>query len=170
MKSNKNIVFLGMMGSGKTTIGKLTSKKLNVDFIDIDYEIEKKTRQSIKEIFDKKGEAFFRKLEEKITLSNLRKYNGVISLGGGAFLNKKIQNEILENHISIWLKWNDLTLIKRIKNSKKRPIVNRLDEDKLKKLIGERSKIYSKSHLKIKCDNLSKQEIIKKIMKFNERF
>ena len=170
MNSNKNIVFLGMMGSGKTTIGRLISKKLNIDFIDIDFEIEKKTNQSIKNIFEKKGEAFFRKLEEKVTLLNLGKYNAVISLGGGAFLNKKIQNEILLNHISIWLKWNDLTLIKRIKNSKKRPIVNNLDGNGLKKLIKERSKIYSKSHLKIKCDNLSKEEIINKIIKFNEKF
>ena len=138
MKSFKNIVFLGMMGSGKTTVGKMISKKLNIDFFDIDQEIENKTKQSIKDIFEKKGEIFFRKLEEKITLAILRKNQGVISLGGGAFLNRNIQKEVLENHLSVWLKWDDITLIKRIKNSKKRPVVTKLNEDELKKLIKER--------------------------------
>ena len=76
------------MGSGKTTVGKMISKKLNIDFFDVDQEIENKTKQSIKDIFEKKGEIFFRKLEEKITLAILRKNQGVISLGGGAFLNR----------------------------------------------------------------------------------
>ena len=58
MKSFKNIVFLGMMGSGKTTVGKMISKKLNIDFFDVDQEIENKTKQSIKDIFEKKGEIF----------------------------------------------------------------------------------------------------------------
>ena len=97
MKSFKNIVFLGMMGSGKTTVGKMISKKLNIDFFDVDQEIENKTKQSIKDIFEKKGEIFFRKLEEKVTLAILRKNQGVISLGGGAFLNRNIQKEVLEN-------------------------------------------------------------------------
>jgi shikimate kinase len=135
MKSFKNIVFLGMMGSGKTTVGKMISKKLNIDFFDIDQEIENKTKQSIRDIFEKKGEIFFRKLEEKITLAILRKNQGVISLGGGAFLNRNIQKEVLENHLSVWLKWDDITLIKRIKNSKKRPVVTKLNEDELKKII-----------------------------------
>lgn len=169
MKSFKNIVFLGMMGSGKTTVGKMISKKLNIDFFDVDHEIENKTKQSIKDIFEKKGEIFFRKLEEKVTLAILRKNQGVISLGGGAFLNKNIQKEILENHLSVWLKWDDITLIKRIKNSKKRPVVTNLKEDELKKLIKERSKTYSKSHLKKKCDNLNKHEIVNKIIKLNEK-
>lgn len=169
MNSIKNIVFLGMMGSGKTTIGKLVSKKLGKEFHDIDYEIEKKTKQTIKAIFEKKGEVFFRKLEEKITLSFLKKNDGLISLGGGAFLNKNIQKEILDNHLSVWLKWEESTLIKRIKNSKKRPVASKLNEDELKKLIKDRSKVYSKAHIKIKCDKLTKKEIIDKIIKFNEK-
>ena len=65
MESNKNLVFLGMMGSGKTTLGKIVSKKLNKNFIDIDQEIEIRENMKISELFIKKGEAFFRKLEEK---------------------------------------------------------------------------------------------------------
>ena len=169
MKSYKNIVFLGMMGSGKSTVGKLVSKKLNLNFFDIDNEIENKTKMKIKDIFEKKGETFFRKLEEKMSISILLKNKGVVSLGGGAFLNKNIQKEILENHLSVWLKWDDATLIKRIKNSKKRPIASKLNDEELKKLIKDRSKVYSKADLKIKCDNLTKDEILDKLIKLNEK-
>ena len=168
MESNKNLVFLGMMGSGKTTLGKIVSKQLNKNFIDIDHEIEIKEGMKISEIFQKKGEAFFRKLEEKISLQNLKKTNSIISLGGGGFINKKIQNEILKNHISIWLRWDNKNLINRIKNSQKRPIAIELNEDDLDKLINKRSKIYAKAKYQIKCDKLSKIEITKKIIEFNE--
>ena len=73
MKSKKNLVFLGMMGSGKSSIGSLVSKKLNIDFIDIDQEIEKKIGMTISEIFENKGEKYFRKIEELITLKMLKK-------------------------------------------------------------------------------------------------
>ena len=169
MKSYKNIVFLGMMGSGKSTVGNLVSKKLNLNFFDIDNEIENKTKMKIKDIFEKKGETFFRNLEEKMSISVLSKNKGVVSLGGGAFLNKNIQKEILENHLSVWLKWDDTTLIKRIKNSKKRPIASKLNDEELKKLIKDRSKVYSKADLKIKCDNLTKDEILDKLIKLNEK-
>ena len=98
MKSSKNIVFLGMMGSGKTSIGFLISKKLKLDFFDIDNYIENNLGMKISKIFKNKGEKFFREYEEKITLNILKKNNIVIALGGGAFLNKNIRNEILKNH------------------------------------------------------------------------
>ena len=73
MNSKGNIVFLGMMGSGKTSVGKLISKKLKLDFFDIDQQIEKKLNMEILKIFREKGELFFRKIEEKITLDILKK-------------------------------------------------------------------------------------------------
>ena len=103
MKSKENLVFLGMMGSGKTSIGLIVSKKLNLEFFDIDQEIEKELKNKISKIFETKGEDYFRKMEENITLKILKKNKCVISLGGGAFLNKNIKNEILANHISFWL-------------------------------------------------------------------
>ena len=115
MKSVKNIVFLGMMGSGKTTIGSLVSKKLNLNFFDIDEYIEKKIGEKISKIFDKKGEKFFRNIEEKTTLEILKKKNVVIALGGGAFINANIRREVLKNHMSFWLKLDDITILKRIK-------------------------------------------------------
>ncbi len=169
MELNKNLVFIGMMGSGKTTIGKIVSKKLNKRFIDIDQQIELEEKMTITDIFQKKGELFFREIEEKISLHNLKKSNLVVSLGGGAFINKKIQKEVLKNHISIWLKWDNNSLIKRIKNSSKRPIAIKLDDFGLDKLINERSKTYSKAKYQIRCDRLTKLEITKKIIEFNDK-
>ncbi len=168
MKSKENLVFLGMMGSGKSSIGSIVSKKLNIDFIDIDKEIEKKLGTSISKIFDIKGEKYFRKIEELITLKLLKKSKLVISLGGGAFLNNKIKKEVLENHISFWLNWDMKTLISRIKDSPKRPIAFKSNKNELTDLIKKRSIVYSKAMYKIDCDNLSKNEIVKNILKIYE--
>ncbi len=164
MESKKNIVFLGMMGSGKTSIGILVSKKLNLQFYDIDQIIEKDLGMSISEIFKKKGEKFFRNVEEKITLKFLKKKNIVVSLGGGAFINKKIREEIQKNHFSFWLNWNSKTLIQRIQNNKKRPIASKANINELVDLIKKRSVVYSRSKYKINCEQLSKNEIVNKII------
>ena len=89
----KNIVLIGMMGSGKTTIGFKLAKKLNYEFVDIDLEIEKFENEKIFDIFINKGEKHFRKIEEKISLVLLEKNKCVISLGGGTFLNHKIRKK-----------------------------------------------------------------------------
>ena len=169
MKSKENIVFLGMMGSGKSSLGSLISRKLDLDFYDTDNLIEEKIGMKISKIFREKGEPFFRKMEEKITLEILKKNNAVIALGGGAFLNKKIYEEILENHLSFWLKWNDKILIKRIKNSSKRPLAFNLNNEELLDLMKKRSKIYSKANFKINCNDLNKKQIIDKIINIYEK-
>jgi len=161
MKSKKNLVFLGMMGSGKSSIGSLIAKKLQLNFIDIDNVIENELGLSIKKIFETKGENYFRKFEEKTTLKKLKSSSTVISLGGGAFSNKNIRKEVITNHISFWLNWNDEILLNRIKNSKKRPLAFNSSDNELIDLIKKRSNIYSKALYEIKCDNLSKNEITK---------
>ena len=168
MKSKENLVFVGMMGSGKSSIGSLVSKKLNIDFIDVDKNIEKKMGMTISRIFEIKGEVFFRKVEEIITLKILKRNKSVISLGGGAFLNNKIKKDILENHISFWLNWDTKTLVNRIKDSQKRPIALNASEIELTELIKKRSIVYSKAMYKINCDNLTKNEIVKNILKIYE--
>ena len=165
MKSKENLVFLGMMGSGKSSIGSLVAKKLNLNFIDVDKEIEKELGLSISKIFETKGEDYFRKFEEKKTLKILKNNSTVISLGGGAFINKVIRKEVLKNHISFWLNWENETLINRIKNSKKRPIAFKSTDNELIDLIKKRSNIYSKALYEIKCDRMSKIEIAKKVLK-----
>jgi shikimate kinase len=165
MKSKENLVFLGMMGSGKSSIGSLVAKKLKLNFIDVDKEIEKELGISITKIFETKGEGYFRKFEEKITLKILRINPAVVSLGGGAFVNKIIRNEVLKNHISFWLNWNSKILLNRIKNSKKRPLAFNSTENELIDLIKKRSNIYSKALYEINCDRMSKSEIVKKVLK-----
>ena len=165
MKSKRNIVFLGMMGSGKTSIGKLISNKLKKDFFDIDQIIENEIDMNISKIFNQKGEKFFRDQEEKTTLRILKKNDKVIALGGGAFLNKNIRDEILNNHISFWLNWDAKTLINRIKKSTKRPIAINSTTYELSKLIQKRSYIYSKALYKVDCDGLTKTEVVRKILK-----
>ena len=169
MKSNNNLVLLGMMGSGKSTIGHLLSKNLNIELNDVDEIIEKEEGCKISEIFEKKGEICFRKIEEKITLKLLGSNKKIISLGGGGFINDNIRNEVLSNHISFWLDWNNSTLINRIKRSKKRPIAFNLTENQIKKIISERSKIYSMANYKINCEKFSKNEIVKKILDIYEK-
>jgi len=168
MKSKENIVFLGMMGSGKTSIGSLISKKLKIDFYDIDQRIEKKLDTKISEIFKKKGEKFFRELEEKETLKTLKNKNIVVALGGGAFLNKNIRNEILKNHHSFWLRCDTETLLKRIKNNPKRPIAFNSSNTDLINLIKKRSNIYSKALYNINCSGLTKKQIVDEILKTYE--
>ena len=168
MNSNKNIVFLGMMGSGKSSIGNLVSKKLDIPFVDIDNLIEKYAGMSIAEIFEDNGESYFRNLEEKITLKSLKSKKSVIALGGGGFINEKIRKEVLSNNLSFWLYLEDSILLKRIKSSKKRPLAIKSSYQEIKQLIKKRSKIYSKAQFKINCNKLTKTEIVKKVIKIYE--
>ena len=168
MKSKENLVFLGMMGSGKSSIGLLVAKKLQLNFIDIDNEIEKELGKKITDIFKENGEDFFRKIEEKITLKKLKLNSSVISLGGGAFTNRNIRKEVLKNHLSFWLNWNYKILLNRIKNSQKRPLAINSSDNEIVNLIQKRSNIYAKALFEIKCDNLSKNEVVNKIIKIYE--
>ena len=162
----KNLVLLGMMAVGKTTLGKIVAKKQKLAFVDIDKLIEKKNLMTISEIFKKKGEEFFRIQEEKEVLKFSNKNNYVIALGGGAFIDKTIRREIKNSCLSFWLDLNVYSLIKRVKNSKKRPL---LDQDKLGQSINEiyskRKKIYNEANFRIKCGSMNKDEIINKIIK-----
>ena len=130
--------------------------------------IEKNFNITIKQIFEVKGENYFRKIEEQTTLKKLKLSSTVISLGGGAFTNNNIRKEILKNHLSFWLNWDDKILLNRIKNSKKRPLAINTTDTELIDLIKKRSNIYSKALYEIKCDNLTKIEIVKKIVEIYE--
>ena len=164
----KNLVLIGMMGSGKSTIGKEISKKSSLKFQDTDQLIESHEKMKIREIFDQKGEDFFRSLEEKIVLKNLKISGQVVALGGGSFINKKIRSEVLKNSVSFWLNWKNDVILKRIKSSKKRPKLDFLNDKYILKLINLRAKIYFKADCKINCDNLNKFQIAKKILKIYE--
>tara|TARA_B110000967_G_scaffold20424_1_gene19041 strand:- start:5468 stop:5977 length:510 start_codon:yes stop_codon:yes gene_type:complete len=162
----KNLALTGMMGVGKSTIGSTLSKRLLMQFADVDKIIENKLKMTVNEIFNVNGESFFRKQEEQITLQEAKKNNTVISLGGGAFVNTKIRKEILRNTKSFWLDL-DLELIeKRLINSQKRPLLDGNNLTKtLEKIYNERKKTYSMADHKINCTGLSVKLITNQIIK-----
>ena len=168
MKSKKNLVLIGMMSSGKSTIGELLAKKLNFKFFDIDKIIENETKMKITEIFKIKGENFFRNLEEKTTIKLLNFSDVVISLGGGGFINETIRKETNTKSKTFWLDWNLDTLISRIRKRNNRPVALALNNNELKNLIIKRSKYYSKAKYKINCQKLNRSEIVKKILNLYE--
>ena len=164
----KNLVLIGMMGSGKSTIGKEISKKSTLKFKDTDHLIEDNVGIKIRDIFDQKGEFFFRSIEEKIVLKTLKLTGQVIALGGGSFLNNKIRLEVLKNNISFWLNWKNDIILQRITKSKKRPKLDFLSDKDILRLISFRSKTYLKADFKVNCDNLNKFQISRKILKIYE--
>ena len=157
------------MGVGKSTIGRKLSEKLKLKFVDIDQFIEKREKRKISEIFKIKGENYFRKIEKKITLEVLKEQQIVIALGGGGFLNSLIRQKIKNSSISFWLDSNLKSILPRLQNNKKRPLLNKDNlEENINKIYLERKKIYNKADFKIKCNSLKINEIVSKIIKLYE--
>ena len=161
----KNLVLTGMMGSGKTTIGKSLSQRLNMQFADIDDIIEKKNGLSISMIFEQRGEKTFRQEEEEESKNALKRSNIIIALGGGAFINKNIRDEIKKNSVSIWLDLDVEILYKRVNLSQKRPLLKNSSKEDIKKIYNDRKKIYSLADFKIQCTLKNKDQIINEIVK-----
>ncbi|MDC3112429.1 shikimate kinase [Pelagibacteraceae bacterium] len=160
----KNVCIMGLMGSGKSIIGKDLSNYSNLKFYDTDKEIELKEKKSIIEIFEKDGEPYFRKIEEEICLELLTKNNCIISLGGGCIINKKIRQAINQNSYSIYLQVKLNNLVNRVKSSKKRPLLNKIVNKKetLENLYNERRKFYEKADFIVNNDN-DKLQALEKI-------
>ena len=166
----KNLVLTGMMGVGKSTVGKNLAQKLSYNFVDIDRTIESREGSTINLIFKNKSESYFRKLENEISIEKLKKKNTVISLGGGAFLNKSIRREIKNTSVSFWLDVDVSELIKRLKKTKKRPLLyNKNLNVTVNKIYLERKKTYSEADFRIKCNFLGPDKIVDKILKLYEK-
>jgi len=167
----KNLTLTGMMGTGKTTIGKILAKKLRYNFIDIDKLVEKKEGLSINLIFKKKSESYFRKIENEVTLMELKKNNSVISLGGGAFLNNSIRKNAKKLSSSFWLDVPIEELIKRLKSSKQRPLLlfKKNIRETVKKIYFERKKFYNEADHRIRCYSFKSEEIADKILNLYEK-
>ena len=163
-----NISLCGMMGSGKSAIGKILANKLDYNFIDVDKIIEIDAGKTIKKIFEEDGEQYFRDLEEKITINILELKETIVSLGGGAIINKNIRGSIKKNSYNIYLNVNIDILTKRLQNSKTRPLIYKKNLKKeLINLIGNREKFYRKADLVVKNEkNIieTTENIIKKII------
>ena len=146
--AKKNICLIGIMGAGKSVIGKLLSEKLRMKYYDSDKLIEKRLKKSINQIFSDHGESYFRDIEEDIVLSLLDKKNCVISLGGGSILSDLTRKAIFTNSFSIYLKVDIEILYERLKKSKKRPLINNKNiKKKLIRLNQDRNKYYRKANL-----------------------
>ena len=166
----KNLTLTGMMGVGKSSIGKILAKNLNYNFVDVDKLIEKKEGTTINLIFKNKGEKYFRKIENDISLIELKKANSVISLGGGAFLNNTIRKTTKKFSISFWLDVSIDELIKRLKKSNNRPLLLKKNiSEAVKKIYFERKKIYNESNYRIKCNSLKAGDIAKKVLSIYEK-
>ncbi len=160
----RNICIMGLMGSGKSIIGKDLSKYLNFEFYDTDKEIELKTKKNINTIFEEEGESYFRYIEEKICTKLLNKNNCVISLGGGSIINRKIRNSIKKNSHSIYLQVKLKNLLIRLRSSNKRPLLNnKLNKREiLENLYNDRRKFYEKADLIVNND-YDKYHVLQKI-------
>ena len=166
----KNLTLTGMMGVGKSTIGKNLAKKLKYNFIDVDKIIEAKEGLSINLIFKNKSESYFRKIENEITLSELKKNNSVISLGGGAFLNKTIRKNTKKYSTSFWIDVPIYNLIKRLEKSRQRPLLYKKNmAETVKKIYFDRKKIYNEADYRIKCNSLKSNEVVTKILSIYEK-
>ena len=160
----KNICIIGLMGSGKSMIGKDLSKFLKLKFYDTDKEIEIKTNKSISTIFKEEGESYFRSIEEKICVNLLDKNNCVISLGGGSIINSNIRNKISQNSFSIYLQVELNNLLNRLKSSQKRPLLNQKKNkiEILKNLYAKRRQFYEKADITVNNNN-DKFQVLEKI-------
>lgn len=168
---NKSLVLTGMMGVGKTTIGRLLAKKLDLGFADIDKLIEQKEKITIKKIFEIKGEPYFRKIEKKVTFDKLDNSQKVIALGGGAFINSSIRKQVLKKALSFWLDISPDILNKRTSKTNLRPLINnKISNQNIFQIYNDRKYFYNLANHKINCNRLDKLEIVNKIIKTYENY
>ena len=161
---NKPIIFVGMMGSGKTAIGHIIAKKLNRIFYDIDNIIEKNRGYSINEIFENAGEERFREIEYE-ELIKIKKGNSVIATGGGAYINDKSHRLINKMGFTVWIKADSSIIIKRTKNNKNRPLLQGEDiNNTIKSLLKERNPIYKKAQLSVNTTSENKNIMCKNVI------
>ena len=165
------IFLIGPMGSGKSTIGKVLSERLEYDFYDTDKLVEKAVGKKIKEIFEQNGEQYFR-LKESEELDKTRKLkNVVIATGGGIIENEKNRLFLKDEKKVIFLDSSLERQYDRTKESQKRPLLNNGDSMKiLKNLYQKRLSFYQEvSKLKISMDNLTERKIFEKILNFLDK-
>ena len=158
-----------MMGVGKSTIGSLLSKKLKMPFEDLDNKIEMRESLKIKEIFDLKGEEYFRKVEENVSLNMIKERGKIIALGGGTFVNKLVREKIKKSCFSIWLDLPPREIFDRVKKNKGRPLLmNAKSVKDVEKIYLNRKKIYALADYKLDCNLKKIEDISSEIEKIYE--
>lgn len=171
-KNNLNIVLIGMMGAGKTYIGKKFAKLLvHFNYVDTDEEIEKNTGLSISEIFEQHSESYFRELEANIIKEVAQNKNQIISLGGGAFENEESIKALKENGLVFYLKAPAKELFKRIENETNRPLLDAgFSQKTIEKLLKKREKNYLKANFVIDTAQKQAYTILDDILKAYDNY
>lgn len=145
---SQTVVLVGLMGCGKSSIGKRLAKQLHVPFVDTDHAIEAAAGCSITDIFKHKGEAYFRELELKTISDLLDQPPCIMATGGGAYIQAPIRKKIHEKAMAIWLKANFDVLLERVSRKKTRPLLEQGDKAEiLRKLMDERTPIYEQAEI-----------------------
>ena len=165
----EKVTLIGMMGTGKSKFGRQIANILKFNFYDIDHMIEKEFKMTIKELFQKYGEIFFRKIEKR-TINNLifkinkNKEKVIISLGGGGFDNEETRELLLNNTNVIWLNTPVDVLVQRVGDGSKRPMIKGRIRDSIMELLKRRTKYYSLCHNQINTDKLNQNQITEKLI------
>ena len=159
------LVLIGLMGAGKTSIGKRLASTLDVPFSDADQEIEKAAGKTINEIFAEHGEAFFRDGERRVIARLLSGGGMVLATGGGAFMNTDTRKSVADKGISVWLKADIDLLMSRVMRRDNRPLLRTSDPRAvMEKLIGERYPVYAEADIVIDSRDVPHDVIVKEII------
>ena len=162
---DRPIVLVGMMGSGKSTIGRRLAKRLELGFVDADDEIAAAARMSIADIFETYGEEGFRDGERRVIARLLQSDEGVIATGGGAFVEPETRAMILEQAVAIWLDSDIDTLVERVSRKDNRPLLQgRNPREVLEQLLAERGPIYAQAPIRVVSDNGSMTRMVARII------
>ncbi|MBN2831240.1 MAG: shikimate kinase [Candidatus Omnitrophica bacterium] len=165
-----NIYLVGFMGTGKTAVGRELAKKKKWRFVDLDELIELREGRSIADIFSKKGEAYFRRLEKKVLKEVSGENRFVVSCGGGIVTNEGNIKIMRESGLIICLKATPAAILKRTKGSACRPLLNvKNPKERISFLLKLRSPYYAKAHKSINTSNLSIPEVVKSIIKLTKK-
>ncbi|MEJ6785128.1 shikimate kinase [Aminobacter sp. Piv2-1] len=161
----RSIVFVGLMGAGKTAIGRKVAQALGLGFIDSDHEIEAVSRMTIPELFERYGEAEFRALEQRVIGRVLESGPQVLSTGGGAFMNAQTRAAIAAHGVSVWLKAELDLLMERVSKKQNRPLLQNADPRAvLAKLMDERYPVYALADLTVPTRDDRKEAIASEVI------
>jgi shikimate kinase len=161
----RSIVLVGMMGAGKSSVGRRVALRLGIPFVDADTEIEKAAGMAITDIFAIRGEAEFRAGEARVILRLLEGGPQVLATGGGAFINPDTRAAIAAKGISVWLKAEPDVLMKRIKRRQDRPLLHTADPAAtLRKLLDEREPVYALADLTVQSREVTHDRIVDEIV------
>jgi shikimate kinase len=157
---SRSIVFVGLMGAGKTAIGRKVAAMLGLPFTDSDHEIESVSRMTIPDLFERYGEAEFRSLEQRVIVRVLESGSQVLSTGGGAFMNEQTRAAIAAYGLSVWLKADVDTLLDRVSKKQNRPLLKNADPRAvLEKLMMERYPVYALADVTVQTRDERKEVI-----------